>query len=482
MSAVRELARAIDERIGFRAPLRRVARKLFPTHWSFLLGEITLFSFLGIVISGVFLAFFYRPSSAPAVYYGGDSSFAGRAVPDAFGSVLGLSVDVPFGLVLRRFHHFAAHLFIASLLLHAARVYFTGAFRRPREITWWIGLTLFALALVNGFTGYCLPFDMRGGTALRMMLTTLESVPWVGGWLATLVFGAPFPGPFIMGRLYIEHVFIGPALIASLIAAHLFLVVRLSHTDYPGPDRSDDLEVGAPAWPDQTARSTALAFLVFGTIAFLSAFFPVEAVELYGPFQPLSSYPPLSPDWFLMWVEGSFRLVPRQFDFHALGASFTNPFYGAVVLPILVFGGLVVYPLVDRVVYRRELQRAHLLEPWRERPFRTAVGVSGLGFLILLSLGVLNDRLASALHLEVWRVNVVLGISTLSLPIPLFVLVLWTLRRRRSMQPSSALVEPGIIDLMARGIAFSVTGWILAVMLRNLQRARHAPPPGDDNP
>jgi ubiquinol-cytochrome c reductase cytochrome b subunit len=438
-----KLAQSLDDRLGVRAPLRGLLRKLFPTHWSFLLGEITLFSFLGLVLSGTYLALFYSPSVAPVVYRGAATSFAGRALPEAFGSVLALTVDVPLGLVVRRFHHFAAHLFVASLLLHAARVYFTGAFRRPREMTWWIGLVLLALALVNGFGGYVLPFDMRGGTALRMMMTTLESIPWVGGWLAALVFGAPFPGPLILGRLYIEHVFIGPALIAVFIAAHLFLVVRLSHTNYPAPACTDRLEVGAPLWPVQAARSTALLFLSFGAITFVSAFFPVEAVEVYGPFQSFSSYPPLSPDWFLMWVEGAFRMLPRQLDFHLFGANWTTPFYGAVVLPLIVFAGCALCPVVDARLYRHERAAVHLLEPWRERPFRTALGVSGLLFLILLSMGVLNDQVASIVSWEVWEVNRLWGLMTLVLPPLVFVLVLGRLRHhvrelRRESRTGSA--------------------------------------------
>jgi ubiquinol-cytochrome c reductase cytochrome b subunit len=434
------LTRALEDRLALRAPLRHALRRLFPGSWSFLLGEVTLFSFLTLLLSGVYLALFYRPSLAPVVYHGSATSFAGATVPDAFSSVLALSSDLQFGLVVRRFHHFAAHLFIASLLLHAARVYFTGAFKRPRELTWWIGLALFALALINGFTGYCLPFDMRGGSALRMMMTTLESVPWIGGWLATLAFGAPFPGHAILGRLYIAHVFIGPALLVIFIAAHLYLVVRLTHTNYPGLGRSDRTEVGARMWPDQTARSTTLLFLVFGTIALLSAFFPVEAVQVYGPFQSVSSYAPLSPDWFLMWIEGAFRLLPRQLDFHLLGANFTNPFYGAVLLPLGVFAACAVYPLVDARIYRGQIRSEHLLEHWTERPFRTAFGVTGLLFLVLLSVGARNDAMAAAMSLEVWQVNVAWGIVTVAAPSAIFVILLaalgW-LRRRgaRSMPP-----------------------------------------------
>jgi ubiquinol-cytochrome c reductase cytochrome b subunit len=428
MSVVRDITRGLDRRLALRGSVRHIARRLFPEHWSFLLGEVTLFSFGALVLSGAYLAFFYRASIAPSVYQGAYAPLHGRSLPGAFASVVELSVDVPFGLVVRRFHHFAAHLFIASMLLHAARVYFTGAFRRPRDITWWIGLALFALALVNGFSGYGLPFDMRGGTAMRMAMTSLESVPWVGGWLAALAFSAPFPGPAILGRLYIQHVFIGPALIAAFIAAHLWLVVRLTHTDYAGPDRSDRLEVGAPLWPGQAARSTALVFLVAGTIALLSAFFPVEAAQAYGPFQSLSSYPPLSPDWFLLWIEGAFRLVPRQLDLHVFGASWTNPFYGAVLLPLVVLGGCAFYPFLDRRIYRGRGE--HTLESWRRRPFRTAWGVCGLGFLTLLSIGALNDRIASVLGVEIWQVNAFWGAVTLVAPWALFVAVFLALRRR----------------------------------------------------
>jgi ubiquinol-cytochrome c reductase cytochrome b subunit len=433
---------ALEERLAFRAALRRAKRRLFPGHWSFLLGEVTLFSFVALVLSGVYLALFYRASTTTLVYAGADPSFEGLSLPDAFASVLDLSVGVPFGLVLRRFHHFAAHLFLGSLLLHAARVYFTGAFRRPRDLTWWIGLALFALALLNGFSGYCLPFDMRGGTAMRMLMTTLESVPWVGSWLATLVFGAPFPGPYILPRLYIEHVFVGPALIAVLIAAHLFLVVRLTHTEFPGPGRSSAIEVGARMWPDQTARTTTVALLVFGTCALLAAFFPVEAVQVYGPFQVLSSYPPLSPDWFVMWIEGAYRLLPRQLDFHLVGADFTNPFYGAIVLPLVVFGGCAVYPFVDRRVYRDQYRGDHVLDRPRERPGRTAFGVGGLTFLVLLSFGDIDDRLASAFAVEVWQVHLVWGPVTLAVPALTFLIVLLWLRssrrHRRAIGPAPA--------------------------------------------
>ena len=399
----------LRDRLRLREPLRQSLGRLFPAPWSFLLGEVTLFSFLALVSSGTYLALFYNPGHA-------------------YATVVEISERVPLGLVVRRFHHFSAHLFLSSLVLHAARVYFTGAFRRPRELTWWIGLVLLALALINGYSGYCLPWDMRAGTATRMMVTTLESVPWVGGWFATLAIGAPFPGHLILGRLFIAHVFIIPALLAAFIGLHLFLVVRLTHTDYPGPGRTEDIEVGSPLWPEQTARSTSLVFLVFGWAALMSAFLPVESLSVYGPFQQLSAYAPLQPDWFLMWIEGTYRLVPRQLDFHLLGANFTNPFYGAVLLPLVVFGGCALYPIVDARIYRTAPRDHHILEHPATRPFRTGFGVSGLVFLVMLSVGALDDRIASGLRTEVGTVDLVLGILTLAVPPATFVAVFAWLR------------------------------------------------------
>ncbi len=435
------LGDALDDRTGFRGPLRRAVGRLFPGAWSFLLGEVTLFSLVGLLLSGVYLALFFDPSASLAPYHGASTPYVGRTLPGAFASVLDLDARVPFGLVVRRFHHFSAHLFLASLVAHAARVYFTGAFRRPRDLTWWVGLVLLALALINGFSGYCLPFDMRGGTAIRMLMTTLGSVPWIGGWLATLAFGAPFPGPLILGRLYILHVFVGPALIVALLGAHLFLVIRLTHTDHPGPGRSERLEVGSPLWPVQTMRTTVVAFLVFGWCALMSTFFPVEAVEVYGPFQYTNAYAPLLPDWFLMWIEGAFRLLPRQLDFHLIGAHFSNPFYGAVVLPLIVFGGCALYPLVDERIYPQPLHGRHLLESPSDRPFRTAFGASGLVFLVFVSMAALDDRAASAFRADVWQVNVVWGILTLSVPPVAFAAVyLWLRRRRATTRPQTFLV------------------------------------------
>lgn len=442
----------LESRLRIREPIARAARKLFPGNWSFLLGEIALFSFVALVLSGIYLTFFYRPSTAIVPYEGSYPLYRGRTLPEAFVSTLHLSLDVPFGLVLRRVHHWSAHLFVASLLLHAARVYFTGAFRRPREITFWTGLLLFVMAIFNGFTGYALPFDMRGGAAIRMLLTTCESLPWVGGWVATFVFGGPFPGPYILSRLYIEHVLLGPAIIAVLIGLHLYLVWSQTHTSYPASSRANSTEEGAPAWPDQAARSGTLMFFVFGWLALLSAFVPVEALWVYGPFQSHASHAPLDPDWFLMWIEGAFRLLPRQLDFQLIGARFSNPFFGTVILSLFVLGTTAIYPILDQRIYKSPRKEIHLLDDYRLHPFRTAFGIAGIFFLVLLSMGAINDRMASGAGTSVSRINIVWGIVTLASPAIVFAIV-WTIFhiRRRKLYPKDAIPEPASYALGAMG-------------------------------
>src|SRR5690606_9074899 len=148
------------------------------------------------------------------------------------------------GLLLRQRHHWSALFFIVGIALHMARVFFTGAFRKPREINWVIGAVLSLLAAIEGFAGYSLPDDLLSGTGIRAMSGFMQSAPVIGTWMTFLVFGGEFPGESIIPRLFIVHVLLLPALIVGLFAAHLFLVFWHKHTQYPGPGRTNDNVVG----------------------------------------------------------------------------------------------------------------------------------------------------------------------------------------------------------------------------------------------
>lgn len=126
-------------RLGGRGRVRESARRAFPDHWSFMLGEICLYSFLVIVVTGVYLTLFFHPSMKEVTYQGSYAPLRGQPVSEAFDSTLHISLDVRGGLLIRQVDHWAALVFVAAMLVHMLRVFFTGAFRKPRELNWVFG-------------------------------------------------------------------------------------------------------------------------------------------------------------------------------------------------------------------------------------------------------------------------------------------------------------------------------------------------------
>ena len=159
---------------------------------------------------------------------------------EAYASTLEISFDVRGGLLMRQIHHWAALIFVAAMIVHMCRVFFTGAFRKPREINWIIGVILLILSFIEGFAGYSLPDDLLSGTGLRITEGILLSLPVVGTYLSFFLFGGEFPGEDIIPRLYTVHVLLIPGIFLALITVHLMLVWYQKHTQYPrpGPDRA----------------------------------------------------------------------------------------------------------------------------------------------------------------------------------------------------------------------------------------------------
>ena len=224
----------LDDRFHGARGLRVLMRKVFPDHWSFMLGEIALWSFVILLLTGTFLALFFVPSSAPVVYHGSYVKLDGLTMSQAYASTLNISFDVRAGLLMRQIHHWAADLFMAALIIHMLRIFFTGAYRKPREVNWLIGIALFTVGLLEGLFGYSLPDDQLSGAGLRIFEGVLQGIPIVGTYLAFFLFGGPYPGDIIIPRLYIVHVLLIPGLILALITAHLFIMVHQKHTQMPG--------------------------------------------------------------------------------------------------------------------------------------------------------------------------------------------------------------------------------------------------------
>ncbi len=426
----RALARWIERRTGLARFARRALNHVFPDHWSFMIGEIAFYSFMILVITGTFLAMFYHSSSAKVVYHGSYRALDGVQVSAAYQSVLRLSFDVPAGLLIRQMHHWAALIFVAAIVAHVARIFFTAAYRRPRELTWIVGVTLLILAIVNGFLGYSIGGDLLSGAGLRIGYAIMISVPVIGQCLAFLLLGGDIPNPLTVPRLYSLHIFLIPAVIAILIALHLGLVWRQMHTNFPGPGRTNTTIVGSRLWPSYAAKSLGLFCLLFALIAMLGGLVQIDPVWVYGPYDPTAIMPGAQPDWYLGWVEGAIRLFPAL----KLRTSFLVPglFFSAVLFPSLLFCGLYLYPFLDKLISGDLTDRQYnvLLLPY-EQPFNTALGCATLMFLLVLFFAGSDDVIAVAVGSSVIAIRTILRVLSLALPPVTFVLVFLLCRRIR---------------------------------------------------
>jgi ubiquinol-cytochrome c reductase cytochrome b subunit len=405
---------AIDDRLQIASPLRRAINKVFPDHWSFMLGEIALYSFVMLLLTGTVLALFFDPSITEVPYHGSYVPLRDIPVSDAYRSTLDLSFDVRGGLLLRQMHHWAANLFIAAIVIHMLRIFFTGVFRRPREINWLIGLSMFWLAFVEGFAGYSLPDDGLSGTGLRIAYSIVLSIPIAGSWAAVSLFGGAFPGPEIFPRLYILHVLIVPGLLLALITVHLALIVKQKHTHWPGPGRTRHNVVGTRMVPHFAMSSTSLALAVFAVIGFLGGTIQINPVWLWGPYQPAAVSANAQPDWYVWFLEGALRLFPA-WDIRAFGYTVPAPFWPAVVLPGLLAILAFAYPWLERR-YTGDRGDHQLTQRPRDVPGRTAVGAMALTFYLVLTVWAADDTMALKFHLDLNAVIWAGRIALLVLP------------------------------------------------------------------
>lgn len=395
----RRLARWIDDRVGGANFARTALNKVFPDQWSFMIGELALYCFVVLLLTGVYLTFFFEASPEQTTYQGSYEALRGVPMSQAYRSALELTFDVRAGLVMRQMHHWAALLFLASIVVHLARVFFTGAFRRPREINWIIGCTLLILAMFNGLAGYSLLDDQLSGTGLRIAYGVALSIPLVGTWVTSLLFGGEFPGPDIIERLYVIHILLIPAAIAVLLSLHLAIVVRQKHTQFPGPGRREDNVVGTPMWPTYAAKALGLFFLVTAVVAFLGGVFQINPIWIYGPFDPTESSSASQPDWYMGWLEGALRIMP-PWEIRAFGFEVPNPFFPGVLMAGLTFTLLYLWPFLEARVTGDHAEH-HLVDRPRQRPVRTALGVACLAFFVVCFLAGGSDVLAETFGLSV---------------------------------------------------------------------------------
>ncbi len=369
----------LDERTSISAVVKEFGRKIFPDHWSFLLGEVALYSFVVIVLSGTFLTFFFQASMASVHYDGSYVPLKGIEMSAALESTLHISFDVRGGLLVRQIHHWAALLFVAAIGLHMLRIYFTGAFRKPRELNWIIGFVLFILAMAEGFTGYSLPDDLLSGNGLRIIDGLVLGIPIVGTWISFLLFGGQFPGTDIVGRLYTLHILLLPALVLAFIALHLVFVVVHKHTQFPGAGRTQKNVVGYPVLPVYAAKAGGFFFIVFGVIALMASLVTINPVWNYGPYDPSPVSAGTQPDWYIGFADGALRLIPPGWEFVWLDRTWSFN----ILVPLGVLGLFIVtvmlYPFFEAWI-TGDKREHHILDRPRNAPTRTAIGAAGVTF------------------------------------------------------------------------------------------------------
>jgi ubiquinol-cytochrome c reductase cytochrome b subunit len=405
----------IDERLGAAHWARKGLKKVFPDHWSFLLGEIALFCFIILLLTGTYLTLFYRPDAAPVIYEGPYEPLRGREMSAAYESVLRLSYEVRAGLVMRQIHHWSALVFVAAIVAHMVRVFFTGAFRKPREINWMVGVTLLVLAIGMGFTGYSLPDDLLSGTGLRIAYSAVISIPFVGPYLGFLVFGGEFPTEGIISRLFVLHVMLLPALVIGLIGVHLGVLWRQKHTQFAGKGRTERNVVGKAFWPQQFFKSFGLMLLTGASLALLGGLVQINAVWNYGPFDASAVSAPSQPDWYVGWLEGAIRLFPA-FEPTIFGVTIPSMFIPGVVIPGIGFTVLALWPFIEQRVTKDRAMH-NILDNPRDRPARSAIGVGGILYVTLLTIAGGNDVLALTFNVPIEAMVWFLRIGLFVIPV-----------------------------------------------------------------
>jgi quinol---cytochrome-c reductase cytochrome b subunit len=395
-----------DDRLGLAKVNMRVfsLRKVFPDHWSFLLGEIALWSFVVLLVTGTLLTLWFDPSMAEVTYQGSYDALRGVPMSAAYASTLDISFDVRGGLLLRQMHHWAAHIFIAAMLLHLLRHALTGSFRKPREVNWVIGCLMLLLGTIEGFAGYSLPDDLLSGTGLRAADGFVKATPVVGTYLSFLLFGGEFPGDLAIGRLYILHVLLIPGLLIALVALHLILIVYHKHTHWPGPGRTNDNVVGYPFLPVYMAKAGGFFVIVFGVIALMGGLISINPVWKYGPYDPTKITSGVQPDWYMGWPDGLLRIIPG-WETHLWGHTFSwNIIIPILVAPLLLWTVVLLLPFLEAWI-TGDKREHHLLQRPRNAPTRTALMVSLVTFYAIALAAGGNDIIAIKLHLSINQIT-----------------------------------------------------------------------------
>ena len=445
-----EIGNNIDSRYTAAAGIRRQINKVFPTHWSFMLGEIALYSFLILLLTGVYLTLFFDPSITKVIYDGAYLPLNGVEMSRAYETALNLSFEVRGGLFIRQMHHWAALMFMVSMTVHMLRIFFTGAFRRPREANWIIGCVLLLLGMAEGFMGYSLPDDLLSGVGLRIMSAIIVGLPIIGTWMHCLIFGGDFPSELMLDRFYLAHVLIIPGIILGLIAAHLALVWYQKHTQFPGPGRAENNVVGVRILPLFGIKAAAFGLITAGVLALMAGLTTINAIWLLGPYNPAQVSAGSQPDIYMLWTDGLARVMPA-WELYLGHYTVPGAFWVAMLAGLMVVL-LIAYPFIEAKI-TGDTAHHNLLQRPRDVPVRTSLGMMGIAFYFLVTLSGGNDLFAYHFGVSLNAMTWVGRIGLIVLP-PLAYFVTYRIcigLQRSDREVLEHGIETGVIKMMPNG-------------------------------
>ena len=381
----------LDSRLPAAGVVRTQINKVFPTHWSFMLGEVALYSFIILLLTGVYLALFFDPSITKVIYDGAYTPLNGVEMSRAYATALDISFEVRGGLFVRQMHHWAALMFMMAMVAHMGRIFFTGAFRRPREANWIIGCSLILLGMIEGFMGYSLPDDLLSGVGLRIMSAIILGMPIIGTWLHWGIFGGDFPSDLMLDRFYILHVLILPGIILGLIAAHVLLVWFQKHTQFPGPGRAENNVVGVRILPVFATKAIGMGLMTAGVLALMSGLLTINAIWNLGPYNPSQVSAGSQPDIYMLWTDGVARVMPA-WELYLGNYTIPSAFWVALLCGLMVVL-LIAYPFIEKKMTGDDAHH-NLLQRPRDVPVRSAIGAMAITFFLLVTMSGGNDHVA----------------------------------------------------------------------------------------
>ena len=445
----------VDSRLPVAGVVRTQINKVFPTHWSFMLGEVALYSFIILLLTGVYLALFFDPSITKVIYDGAYTPLNGVEMSRAYATALDISFEVRGGLFVRQMHHWAALMFMLAMVAHMGRIFFTGAFRRPREANWIIGCSLILLGMVEGFLGYSLPDDLLSGVGLRIASAIILGLPIIGTWLHWGIFGGDFPSDLMLDRFYILHVLILPGIILGLIAAHVLLVWFQKHTQFPGPGRAENNVVGVRILPVFATKAIGMGLMTAGVLALMSGLFTINAIWNLGPYNPSQVSAGSQPDIYMLWTDGMARILPA-WELYLGNYTIPSAFWVALLCGALVVL-LISYPFIEKKLTGDDAHH-NLLQRPRDVPVRSGIGAMAITFFLLITMSGGNDHVAHFFQISLNAMTWVGRIGLLVLP-PLAYWITYSVcvgLQRSDHEVLEHGIETGIIKQMPNGAFIEV--------------------------